>query len=63
MSEYCKTKAPEKFQELISNINNGASILAIGNLINSQGGGQKLELQAQENYKIMTHLLNLQYVE
>ena len=39
----------EKFsQELISNINNGASILAIGNLINSQGGGQKVELQAQE---------------
>ena len=35
-------------KELISNINNGASILASGKLINSQGFGQKVELQAVE---------------
>ena len=38
----------EKFpQELISNINNGASIMASGSLISSQGSGQKVELQAE----------------
>ena len=39
----------EKFtQELISNLNNGASILAKGRLIISQGSGQPVELQAEE---------------
>ena len=34
--------------ELTSNINNGASILATGRLISSQGRGQSVELQAEE---------------
>jgi len=34
--------------ELISNLNNGASILATGRLISSQGSGQSVELQAEE---------------
>ena len=39
----------DKFtQELISNLNNGASILATGRLIISQGSGQPVELQAEE---------------
>ncbi len=39
----------DKFpQELISNLNNGASILATGRLISSQGSGQSVELQAEE---------------
>ena len=35
-------------QELVSNLNNGASILATGRLISSQGSGQSVELQAEE---------------
>ena len=35
-------------KELISNINNGASIFVTGNLIKSQGVGQKVELQADK---------------
>ena len=39
----------DKFtQELISNLNTGASILATGRLISSQGSGQSVELQAEE---------------
>ena len=34
--------------ELISNLNNGASILATGRLISSQGSGQSVELQAEQ---------------
>ena len=34
--------------ELVSNLNNGASILATGRLISSQGSGQSVELQAEE---------------
>ena len=35
-------------QELISNINNSASIFAKGKLVPSQGVGQDVELQAEE---------------
>ena len=34
--------------ELVSNLNNGASVLATGRLISSQGSGQSVELQAEE---------------
>lgn len=35
-------------QEIVSNINNSASISVKGKLVPSQGGGQELELQAEE---------------
>ena len=35
-------------QEIVSNINNSASIFVKGKLVPSQGGGQDVELQAEE---------------
>ena len=44
MSEYCKTKAPEKFQELITNINSNYIVVSYNNTYKSKAHHQKIKL-------------------
>ena len=41
MSEYCKTKAPEKFQELITNINSNYIVVSYNNTYKSKSSSSK----------------------
>ena len=48
MSEYCKTKAPEKFQELISNINSNFIVVSYNNTYKSKSSSSKNKISLEQ---------------
>ena len=48
MSEYCKTKAPEKFQELISNINSNFIVVSYNNTYKSKSSSSKNKITLEQ---------------
>ena len=48
MSEYCKTKAPEKFQELISNINSKYIVVSYNNTYKSKSSSSKNKITLEQ---------------
>jgi adenine-specific DNA-methyltransferase len=53
MSEYCKTKAPEKFQKLISNINAKYIVLSYNNTYNPKSSSSKNKITLEQIKSIL----------
>ena len=53
MSEYCKTKAPEKFQELISNINSNYIVVSYNNTYKSKSSSSKNKITLEQILSIL----------
>ena len=63
MSEYCKTKAPEKFHELITNINSNYIAVSYNNTYKSKSSSSKNKITLEQILSTLEKKVGLKYLK